>query len=61
MLVAKEGDLTTVKPQFTRNIEFAPFSFEKGPPEQVEMTVKKKEDLRGIYEEIYTLFSPMVI
>ena len=57
MLVAKEGDLTTVKPQFTRNIEFAPFSFrinEKGLPEQVEMTVKKKEDLRGIYEEIYS-------
>jgi hypothetical protein len=57
MLVTKEGDVTTVKPQFTRNIEFAPFSFiinEKGLPELTETVQPKQENLRGIFEEIYS-------
>mgnify|MGYP000925814876 FL=1 len=57
MLVTKEGDVTTVKPQFTRNIEFAPFSFiinEKGLPELTETVQPKQENLRGTFEEIYS-------
>lgn len=57
MLVTREGDTTTVKPQFTRNLEFAPFSFiinERGLPEQTEVVQPKQENLQAIFEEIYS-------
>ena len=57
MLVTREGDVTTVKPQFTRNMEFAPFSFiinERGLPEMTETIQPKQENLRAIFEEIYS-------
>lgn len=57
MLVTREGDTTTVKPQFTRNMEFAPFSFiinERGLPEQTETVQPKEENLQAIFEEIYS-------
>ena len=57
MFVARDGDVTTVKPQFCRNIEFAPFSFkinERGLPEQCEVVVPKAENLTEIFREIYS-------
>lgn len=57
MYVAKEEDITTIKPQFCRNIEFAPFSFrinEKGLPEQAETVLPKTENLSEIFREIYS-------
>lgn len=57
MLITREGDVTTVKPQFTRNMEFAPFSFiinERGLPEVTETIQPKQENLRAIFEEIYS-------
>ena len=57
MLITREGDVTTVKPQFTRNMEFAPFSFivnERGLPELTDMPQPKQENLRSIFEEIYS-------
>lgn len=57
MLVSREGDVTTIKPQFTRNMEFAPFSFiinERGLPEMTETIQPKQENLRAIFEEIYS-------
>jgi hypothetical protein len=60
MLVTREGDTTTVKPQFTRNMEFAPFSFiinEFGLPEQTEIVKPKEENLQAIFEEIYSYSS----
>lgn len=60
MLVTREGDTTTVKPQFTRNLEFAPFSFiinEFGLPEQTEIVKPKEENLQAIFEEIYSYSS----
>jgi len=56
MFVQKDGDTTTVKPQFTRSVEFLPFSFrinEYGVPEQTEVVVPKQENLRAIFEEIF--------
>lgn len=60
MLVTREGDTTTVKPQFTRNVEFAPFSFiinDRGLPEQTEVVQPKQENLQAIFEEIYSYSS----
>jgi hypothetical protein len=60
MLVTREGDTTTVKPQFTRNMEFAPFSFiinERGLPEATEVVQPKQENLQAIFEEIYSYSS----
>jgi hypothetical protein len=60
MLVTREGDTTTVKPQFTRNLEFAPFSFiinERGLPEATEVVQPKQENLQAIFEEIYSYSS----
>lgn len=60
MLVTREGDTTTVKPQFTRNVEFAPFSFiinDRGLPEQTEVIQPKQENLQAIFEEIYSYSS----
>lgn len=60
MLVTREGDITTVKPQFTRNMEFAPFSFiinEFGLPEATEVVQPKQENLQAIFEEIYSYSS----
>lgn len=60
MLVTREGDITTVKPQFTRNMEFAPFSFiinERGLPEATEVVQPKQENLQAIFEEIYSYSS----
>ena len=57
LLVTKEGDVTTVKPQFTRNMEFVPFSFiinDRGLPEQTETVQPKQENLQAIFEEIYS-------
>lgn len=57
MLVTREGDTTTVKPQFTRNLEFAPFSFiinDRGLPEATETVQPKQENLQAIFEEIYS-------
>lgn len=59
LLLTRSGDITTVKPQFTRSLEFQPFSFrinEVGLPEQVELTNTKKaeENLEAIFEEIYS-------
>src|SRR5690554_5874550 len=57
MLVTREGDTTTVKPQFTRNLEFAPFSFiinERGLPEATEVVQPKQENLQALFEEIYS-------
>jgi hypothetical protein len=54
--VQKDGDTTTVKPQFTRSVEFLPFSFrinEYGVPEQTEVVVPKQENLRAVFEEIF--------
>lgn len=60
MLVTREGDTTTVKPQFTRNMEFAPFSFiinDRGLPEAIEVVQPKQENLQALFEEIYSYSS----
>lgn len=57
MFVQRDGDVTTIKPQFCRNLEFAPFSFivnERGLPEQCDVVVPKIENLSEIFREIYS-------
>ncbi|MDD3772283.1 MAG: AAA family ATPase [Weeksellaceae bacterium] len=57
MLVYKEADVTTAKPQFCRSIDFVPFSFvinEKGLPEQCATVLKRTENLKEVLEEIYS-------
>lgn len=57
LLLTKSDEITTVKPQFCRSIEFAPFSFrinQFGLPEQCDVIVKKAEDLSIIFIEIYS-------
>lgn len=57
MLVQRDGETTTIKPQYCRSMDFAPFSFrinDKGLPEQCEVIIPKKENLSEIFIEIYS-------
>lgn len=56
ILVQRDGDTTTIKPQFCRSLEFSPFSFvlnEKGLPEQTEAVQPKQENLQAVFAEVY--------
>lgn len=57
LLVYRDDETTTIKPQFCRSIDFVPFSFrvnEKGLPEQCDTVVKKVENLKEVFLEIYS-------
>jgi hypothetical protein len=57
MLVSRDGETTSVKPQFTRNMEFTPFAFrvnDRGLPEPTEVIIPNQEDLTAIFKEIYS-------
>lgn len=57
LLVYRADETTTIKPQFCRSIDFVPFSFrvnEKGLPEQCDTVIKKVENLKEAFIEIYS-------